>query len=242
VRVRRTRLPKSLVDDADMLLVDAAPPPPPLVARAEVIGRSVRGRPIRLLERGSPENERVVLVVGCIHGDECSGLAVTRRLARARSPRRFHLWIVPVLNPDGHAARTRQNARGVDLNRNFPARWRAAGRRWDPEYPGPRPLSEPETRVARRVVLRLRPDVTIWYHQPQRVVRAWGRSRRAARRYARAAHASYRSILWPNGSGPRWQNTRFERGVSFVVELRPGRLPPAAARRHARAVRALGVG
>jgi murein peptide amidase A len=203
-----------------------------------VVGRSVQGRPIRLLERGNPASRRVVLVVGCIHGNECAGLAITRRLAHA-APRRFHLWIVPRLNPDGHVARTRQNARGVDLNRNFPARWRAAGAPWDPEYPGTRPLSERETRVARRLVLRLRPDVTIWFHQPQAVVRAWGRSRPVARRYARAADAAYRSIRWPNGSAPRWQNTRLSRGASFVVELRPGRLPAAAAARHARAVRVL---
>jgi protein MpaA len=223
-----------------MVFADALPALPALVARAEVVGRSAQGRPIRLLERGNPASRRVVLVVGCIHGNECAGLAITRRLARATPPGRFHLWIVPRLNPDGHVARTRQNARGVDLNRNFPARWRAAGVPWDPEYPGPRPLSEPETRVARRLVLRLRPDVTIWFHQPQAVVRAWGRSRPVARRYARAAHVAYRSIRWPNGSAPRWQNTRLSRGSSFVVELRPGRLPAAAAARHARAVRALG--
>ena len=206
-----------------------------------MIGRSVRGRPIRLLERGNDASGRVILVVGCIHGNECSGLAVTRRLART-SPSGFQLWILPVLNPDGYAARTRQNARGVDLNRNFRARWRAGGQRWDPEYPGPRPFSEPETRIARRLVFRLRPDVTIWYHQPQRVVRAWGRSKPAARRYARAAGASYRSILWPNGSGPRWQNTKPRKGAAFVVELRPGPLPARAAARHARAVRVLGRG
>jgi murein peptide amidase A len=221
-----------------VVIADAPPALPAVVARAEVVGRSVQGRPIRLLERGNPESPRVVLVVGCIHGNECAGLAVTRRLARAAPPRRFQLWILPRLNPDGYAARTRQNARGVDLNRNFPARWRAGGRPWDPEYPGPRPLSEPETRIARRVVLRLRPDVTIWYHQPQRVVRAWGRSRPVARRYARLAHAPYRSIRWPNGTAPRWQNRRLGQ-ASFVVELRPGRLPAAAAARHARAVRAL---
>jgi murein peptide amidase A len=224
-----------------VVIADAPPALPALVARAEVVGRSVQGRPIRLLERGNPESPHVVLVVGCIHGNECAGLAVTRRLARAAPPRRFHLWILPRLNPDGYAARTRQNARGVDLNRNFPARWRANGSRWDPEYPGPRPLSEPETRIARRLVLRLRPDVTIWFHQPQRVVRAWGRSRAVARRYARLAHAAYRSIRWPNGTAPRWQNRRLGQ-ASFVVELRPGRLPVAAAARHARAVRALARG
>jgi protein MpaA len=225
-----------------VLSVDQPPPPPARVARAEVIGHTARGRPIRAFERGNPSSSRVVLVVGCIHGDECQGMKITRLLAKGKQPRRFDLWIIHTLNPDGLAARTRQNGRGVDLNRNFPAGWTARGTRWDPEYSGPKPFSEPESRAARALVRRIHPDVSIWYHQPQRVVRAWGRSRLAARRYARLAHASYRSIPWPHGTAPRWQNTFFEKGVSFVVELRPGILPAAAARNHAHAVRVLGAG
>lgn len=223
-------------------MLAADPPPPALVVRAEVIGHSVRGRPIRVFERGDAASSRVLLVVGCVHGNECSGLKVTRRLARAQPPPGFDLWIVPTLNPDGRAAGTRQNARGVDLNRNFRSEWRRSGRPWDPEYSGSRPFSEPETRIARALVLRLRPDVTVWFHQPQRVVRAWGRSRAAARRYARLAHASYRSIRWPRGTAPNWQNHRFRRGASFVVELGPGRLPAVVSARHARAVMRLGSG
>ncbi len=70
---------------------------------------------------------------------------------------------MPTLNPDGVAAGTRGNAHGVDLNRNFPFRWRplVGG-----EYSGTGPLSEPESRAAHRLILREKPDLTIWFHQP----------------------------------------------------------------------------
>jgi protein MpaA len=68
------------------------------------------------------------------------------------------------LNPDGVARHTRQNAHQVDLNRSFPWHWRPLGRPGDQQYPGPRPLSEPESRAAYRLILRLRPIVTVWLH------------------------------------------------------------------------------
>jgi murein endopeptidase len=201
------------------------------------IGRSARGRPLVAYRAGDRTSPTKALVVGCIHGNECAGTAVTRILARS-SPA-VDLWVVSQLNPDGFALGRRQNARGVDLNRNFPSEWRAGGRPWDPEYPGPRPLSEPETRTAARLIRRLEPEVTIWFHQPQALVRAWGQSMPAARRYARLAGMRFRPIRWPRGTAPNWQNHNFPGTSSFVVELPPGPLTPAAANRQARAVLAL---
>jgi murein endopeptidase len=198
------------------------------------IGRSARGRPIGAFRAGDTTSPTRALVVGCIHGNECAGTAVTRILARS-SPA-VDLWVVPNLNPDGFALRRRQNGRGVDLNRNFAAGWRPIGRRWDPEYSGLRPFSEPESRIARRLVLALQPDVTIWFHQPQTVVRAWGPSVPVARRYARLAGMRYRSIRWPPGTAPNWQNHRLPGPAAFVVELPPGALSAAAAARHAAAI------
>jgi protein MpaA len=203
----------------------------------ELLGRSAQGRPIELVRLGDPRAHERILVVGCIHGDEDAGIAVVRGLLRAGAPPEATLWVVPNLNPDGLAGRHRQNGRGVDLNRNFGAMWRAIGRRWDPQHAGPRPWSEPETRLIRALILRIRPTVTIWFHQPQGLVRAWGPSVPAGRRYARVAGERFRALPWPSGSGPNWQNHRFPGAASFVVELGPGPLSPAAVERHVRAIR-----
>jgi protein MpaA len=175
-----------------------------------------------------------VLVVGCIHGNECAALPAIADLERTRDPS-LDLWIVPNLNPDGYSHGTRQNGRGVDLNRNFPAGWRAGPRGL--EYPGPRPFSEPEARIARDLVLRVRPALTVWFHQPQALVRAWGPSIPLARVYARGAGMRFRAIRWPNGTAPNWQNHRFPGCAAFVVELPPGPLNAAGAARQAHAVR-----
>jgi len=218
-----------------LTLVLAAALAPAAAARTSPLGRSVEGRPIVARELGDRHGPRV-LVVGCIHGNECAGLAITSALSRTRVPSGVQLWVVPEMHPDGTAADTRQNAHGVDLNHNFPAMWKRVGSRGYPGYSGPRPLSEPETRIARALLLRLRPAVTIWFHQPQTIVRAWGHSIPAARRFARLAGARFRALPWPNGSATNWQNHRFPQAASFVVELPSGPLTTAAARRYAAAV------
>jgi murein peptide amidase A len=203
---------------------------------AEVVGHSVQGRPLKAQRLGDADSPNRVLVVGCIHGDECAGTAITRRLVRRPAPNGFDLWVVHTVNPDGRLLGVRQNARGVDLNRNFDSEWVPIGQRWDPEYSGPYPWSEPETRTVRRLVLRVRPDITIWYHQPQTLVRAWGKSVLAARMYARFSGMAFRRIRWPHGTAPNWQNHRFPGTSSFVVELAPGPLSDRRAARNARAV------
>jgi protein MpaA len=205
----------------------------PVKASWHLLGRSTQGRPIRALELRGRAAQTAVLVVGCIHGNECAGLAAVRLLERLRRPD-LDLWIVPNLNPDGRALGQRQNARGVDLNRNFPSDWRPGAR--GPEYPGPHPLSEPESRLARALIVRIRPQLTVWYHQPQDLVRAWGPSIPAARVYARASGLRFAKIRWPNGTGPNWQNHRFPGCASFVVELPPGPLGAAAAQAQVRGV------
>jgi hypothetical protein len=67
------------------------------------------------------------------------------------------------MNPDGDARHTRQNARGVDLNRNWPHHWKHLTGQY---YSGPRPLSEPETRAVWKFLKQLRPRFVVSLHQP----------------------------------------------------------------------------
>jgi murein peptide amidase A len=206
---------------------------------APTLGRSSEGRPITIAKLGS--GARRLLVVGCIHGTECAGIAIVRRLLDGPAPADSAIWAVPNLNPDGTAHGSRQNAHGVDLNRNFPTGWRGYGRRGDLEYPGPRPLSEPETRLAVALIRRIRPDVTIWFHQHQDLVRAWGPSVPAARRFAALVGLRFRRLQWPSGSATRWQNRSFPGTAAFVVELPAGPVPAAQLARYVRAIRILAV-
>jgi protein MpaA len=222
----------------------AALPAPALAERVEV-GRSADGRAIVASRLGDPDAPRKALVVGSIHGDERGGLAVTRALRRRGEPRDLDLWVVDSFNPDGLRRGTRQNARGVDLNRNFPYRWRANGRRGSRYWGGPKALSEPESRAIRRLVLRLRPAVTIWYHQPWGAVLACGRGESTAipRRYSRLAGMGTscrgRGLT---GTATSWQNNVVGGGTAFVVELGAGGVSDATAARHARAAALVAAG
>jgi protein MpaA len=203
--------------------------------RVHLLGRSVQGRPIRAVEVGDPNGVRV-LVVGCIHGNETGGIAVARALERL-SPRALDLWIVPVLNPDGVAAGTRGNAHGVDLNRNFPVRWKPLDGVYES---GPRALSEGEARIAYRLIRRLRPHVTIWFHQHLDMVWASGGRRRIEKAFARVSGLPYHPMPQLDGSAVTWQNTALRGTTAFAAELPAGQPDAAALARNVRAVLSAG--
>jgi murein peptide amidase A len=200
------------------------------------LGHSVEGRPIVAIDVGASNARTTVLVVGCIHGNEPGGVAIARALERVSPPRGVALWIVPDLNPDGVAANTRHNADDVDLNRNFPAGWRSQTGVYDS---GPRPLSEPESRIAYRLILRIRPRVTIWFHQHLDVVDSSTGDITLLRRFAAVAGEPLRPLTRYGGSAVTWENAHFPGTSPFVVELPAGRLAPAAVQRYVRAVLAV---
>ena len=212
----------------------------PLVPSASAQLRAHRDRPLaagpgdRRPPRRAADPALTVLVVGCIHGNETAGMAVARRLARAAAPRRTDLWVVPTINPDGVAAGTRGNARGVDLNRNFPFAL-APPRR-------PRILRARAAlgaRVARRGAADPAPaarrhDLVPPAPRPGRPLR-----RRAVPSAASpTSSASPWSVARYPGSASSWQNHTLPGSTAFVVEL-PARGRPGARRRATAAVRSL---
>src|SRR5262245_4299096 len=201
--------------------------------RTILLGRSVHGRPIAAIETGDGDNPEKTLVVGCIHGNEPEGITIAAKLEHTSPPPETDTWIISDLNPDGVANGTRGNAHAVDLNRNFPTRWRPLAGVFDS---GPRPLSEPESRIASRLIRRIRPSVSIWFHQHLDVVDDSTGSRAIERRFASVAHLRMAPLTPEPGSAVTWQSHRFPGATAFVVELPPGVLTPPAVRRFALAV------
>jgi len=210
------------------------------VAAARPLARSVEGRPLRVVRRGDPHAPFRILVVGCVHGDECAGIRVARRLERIRVPPHVALWIVEDANPDGHAAGMRRNAHGVDLNRSFPFRWsRAAGAQGDLTYPGPRAASEPETRWLMALVERVRPTRSVWFHQALGLVDLTTGHEAVERRFARLIRLPAVRLPRYHGTATGWENHLMPGTTAFVTELPAGLLTRARAARIASAVLAL---
>lgn len=151
-------------------------------------GRSVRWR---TLGRGP----RRVLWIGGIHGDEREGARATEELAAAFLAEagladEVTLVLVEDANPDGSALRRRGNARGIDLNRNFPApSFRAA------RAHGPEPLCEPESRALAELVLGWRPHLVLVAHswRGAEFVNYDGPARARAERFAATSHLALRA-------------------------------------------------
>ena len=125
-----------------------------------------------------------VLVIGGIHGDEFSSVSVVFKwmdILNEHHSGLFHWRIIPSSNPDGLLGKKsqRQNANGVDLNRNFPTSdwdhdalsyWRTKASSQPRRYPGKESNSEPETKWLVEQINSFDPDVIISMHAPYHLV------------------------------------------------------------------------
>ena len=191
------------------------------------IGRSTLGRPIfaqRYGGSGAP-----LLVMGGIHGDEPASvdllIELCGRLGRAgalvESP---PLWLLPAANPDGLARNRKNSERDVDLNRNFPARSFITAHA--PGYfPGPAPLSEPETQAIAALIAKEPIRGAVAVHAPFACVNYDGPAASWAEAVAAACGWPARGeIGYPTpGSFGSWLGV--DRGLPILtLELPPGPL------------------
>ena len=124
---------------------------------------------------------RKLISLSLIHGDEKASLELNlrwlERLFKASDLR--NQWIfIPVANPDGYRHHTRTNARGVDLNRNFPTKdwnelalkyWEQAGKN-QRRYPGAAGGSEPETQCLIHLIENFQPHLIVSIHTPLKLL------------------------------------------------------------------------
>jgi protein MpaA len=198
-----------------------------------VLGRSVQGRPIPALRLGDPHGSLKAAAVALIHGNEPAGVKIVEALHRSLLPAGLDLWLLPDANPDGHAANTRVNAHGVDLNRNFPWMWKHHGRRGNPMFSGPAPLSEPESSAIHALFEGVSPRLVVWYHQPYGVVDESGGDVALESLYAQLVGMTLTELPRYPGSAASWANHAVAGATSFVVELPLGMVSGRVAQQHA---------
>ncbi|HFK5751941.1 TPA: murein tripeptide amidase MpaA [Enterobacter ludwigii] len=143
---------------------------------AEQYGRSFLGA--SLIWFSAPDADRNSgLIIAGTHGDENSSVVTLSCALRTltTSLRRHH--VILAVNPDGCQLGLRANARGIDLNRNFPAaNWRAGETvyRWNSSaeerdvvlLTGDTPGSEPETQALCQLIHKIHPAWVVTFHDP----------------------------------------------------------------------------
>jgi protein MpaA len=198
---------------------DATATSRPAVLSTRVIGKSVNGHPIRAWELGDRHADVTAVAFGAQHGNERAGQTVLDSLRDGPPIAGVHLWVVPRVNPDGVLRGTRQNARGVDLNRNFPRHWKRITGYY---YSGPRPASEPETRTLMRFLTNVKPDLAVSFHSPLYGLDVTGaKNRPFARRLSEDLNLPNKRLRCSggcHGTLSQWSNHRLN-GALVTVEF-----------------------
>lgn len=140
----------------------------------ELLGLSVEKRKITKLVYGSAP--KPVLIIGGIHGDETAAISLTKMFVDKLNndepiEKTCSVVVVPVINPDGVALKTRTNANNVDINRNFDTNdWNSKRAKRKRYNAGSAPGSEPETRILMEIIESLKPARIVVIHSPLRLI------------------------------------------------------------------------
>ena len=143
---------------------------------------SKNGEPIFHVDFKSKQpGAKNILVLSLIHGDEKQAGDLARFwLERLQKVDARNSWrIIPVANPDGVKNKTRMNANGIDINRNFPTVdwsadsikfWEKDAKKSPRKFPGYAAASELETQCIMRHLEEYSPDFVISIHTPLKVL------------------------------------------------------------------------
>ncbi len=144
------------------------------------IGTSLNGRAITAYYYGS--GNTTILFTGGIHGTEASGSYILKDWIAHLDANAFKIpadrqvVVIPDTNPDGLAAGSRDNARGVNVDRNFPtSNWKTdinSANGFRPGGGGASAGSEPETKALMSITSQLRPRLEVSYHAQGSIVGA----------------------------------------------------------------------
>ena len=132
--------------------------------------KTVKNNTIELLETENEKYDKTILIIGVFHGEEPQGeYLIKEYLKTDLSGIKNKLLFIPCLNPDGKSINKRQNANGIDLNRNFPTKnWKKTD---NPEYfGGISPASEIETKFMMEVLSDYKIDAILSIHAPFKIV------------------------------------------------------------------------
>jgi protein MpaA len=190
---------------------------------SSVYGTSAEGIPLTVYLPDSGKIELIILAA--IHGDEPETTVAVSEALRCLPTGALHAAVILCGNPDGIVRGTRGNARGVDLNRNFPtSNWsrdpvfyksRANDARDIALSPGAEPMSEPESRALVALIDRLQPRAVVSLHSALACIDDSGASHLGRQLADRCALPFLTEIGYPTpGSMGTWAS---ERGLNLVT-------------------------
>jgi len=191
-----------------------------LLVKVETAGVSVEGRPIEVIELGKGED--ITLFFGVFHGDEPQGRIILNRLRNylVNNPDFLNgkkVILVPVVNPDGWARRSRGNANNIDINRNFPTKdWNAKPTK-NRFIPGLKPASEPETKTVIAILDKYRASKIISIHSPMRCINYDGPAEEIAIEMAKYNKYPIRSNIGYETPGSFGTYAGKERGIPTIT-------------------------